>query len=513
MSMQAEQNSAHNSQRSQRSPHTALQLNESLFRTLIENSSDIIALVTAEGIVSYVSPPVTRMMGYTSEDLVGQNFMRLIHPDDLPLIQQTFATILQSPGQSSTAEYRLLCKDDSWKWFEGTGVNLLHDPIAHAIVGNFRDITQRKQVEQERDGLLKQGRERLDELVENVPGVVWEAWGKPDEAHQRIDFVNRYVETMLGYSVEEWLQTPNFWLTIVHPEDRQHMIETSAAVFEGRKASSTRFRWLRKDGQAIWVESRSFVLTDEHGQPIGMRGVTMDVSAQVELERRKDDFMSMASHELKTPVTSIKGYTQLLIRKFEREGMHEPVAYLTRMDHQIDKLTRLIRDLLDVSKIQRGKLDYEETPIDIDALVRETIESVQQTTTTHILVLHSTSQATVLGDSERLSQVLINLLSNAIKYSPQADHVDVRLEASSHTVIISIQDYGVGIAKEHQDKLFERFYRVYENSNKLFPGLGIGLHISYEIVKRHHGEITLMSEVGKGSTFFVTLPFAPHIEV
>jgi signal transduction histidine kinase len=236
----------------------------------------------------------------------------------------------------------------------------------------------------------------------------------------------------------------------------------------------------------------------------------MDVSTQVELEQRKDDFMSMASHELKTPVTSIKGYTQLLIRKFEKEGMDEPVAYLTRMDNQIDKLTRLIRDLLDVSKAQTGKLDYEEAPIDIDRLVRETIESVQQTTTTHTLILHDTSHAIVLGDSERLSQVLINLLSNAIKYSPRADHVDVHVVASSNTVIINVQDYGVGIAKEHHAKLSERFYRVYGNSNKLFPGLGIGLYISYEIVKRHHGEITLTSEEGKGSTFSITLPLAPR---
>jgi len=226
----------------------------------------------------------------------------------------------------------------------------------------------------------------------------------------------------------------------------------------------------------------------------------------MELERRKDEFISTASHELKTPITTLKGFTDLLLRKLERQGMREEMPMLTRMDTQINRLTRLIDELLDVSKVQVGRLDFEEEPVDLAALLQETVEILQPTSPTHTLIVRETTHAMIMGDKDRLGQVLTNLISNAIKYSPQANQVDLSITTSNKTVTLRVRDYGVGIPKAQQKHIFDRFYRGRVSRGKAFPGLGMGLYIARGIVRRHGGEITVESEEGKGSTFVVSLP-------
>jgi signal transduction histidine kinase len=227
-----------------------------------------------------------------------------------------------------------------------------------------------------------------------------------------------------------------------------------------------------------------------------------------ELEQRKDAFIVMASHELKTPITTLKVLTHLLKGRFEQQRLSDPVLALAKMEKQIDRLTRLVNDLLDVTKIHAGRLDYAEERIALDALLRDSVETAQQMSTTHILTLHEASERDIIGDSERLEQVFLNLMSNAIKYSPQADKVDIHLTTAEDRVIVSVRDYGIGIPKEHHSKIFERFYRVLDVHDNTFPGLGMGLYVASEIVKRHGGRLWVESTEGKGATFFVSLPVA-----
>jgi signal transduction histidine kinase len=185
-----------------------------------------------------------------------------------------------------------------------------------------------------------------------------------------------------------------------------------------------------------------------------------------------------------------------------REGLYR----LARMDAQVTKLTKLINDLLDLSKMQTGQLDYRVERFDLDALVQEIVENVQRTTQTHHLLLERQTQIEVFGDRDRIGQVLINLLNNAIKYPPQTDTVLVRVAKDQNKALVSVQDLGIGITKEHQYKICERFYQVTDPEEKTYPGLGIGLYISYEIVKRHGGQIWIESKKGEGTTFHFILP-------
>jgi signal transduction histidine kinase len=205
-------------------------------------------------------------------------------------------------------------------------------------------------------------------------------------------------------------------------------------------------------------------------------------------------------------VTSLKGFLALLQRLLASQDNAKVLYYLARMDAQIDKLTKLINDLLDVSRMQSGQLVYREERVAVDALVQDVVESVQETTQTHHLQLEGQTQAHVFGDRDRLGQVLINLLNNAIKYSPDADTVVVRLATDANQILVSVQDFGRGIAREHHHKIFERFYQVTDPEEKTFPGLGIGLSICCEIVKRHGGHLWVESEKGAGATFHLSLP-------
>jgi signal transduction histidine kinase/PAS domain-containing protein len=229
-----------------------------------------------------------------------------------------------------------------------------------------------------------------------------------------------------------------------------------------------------------------------------------EIEVRKKLEEQKDVFIGVASHELKTPVTSVKAYVQILNRRFKKIGDVRSSELVMKMDTQLNKLTKLIGDLLDVTKIQNGKLQFQEEVFDFNALTVEIVEEMQRTTEKHEIVTELSQPQMVYGDRDRIGQVMINLLSNAIKYSPQAAKIIVKTVLKNDTVILSVQDFGVGIPEKKKDQVFERFFRV-NDDQEIFSGLGLGLYISAEIVERHKGTIWVESEKGYGSTFSFSL--------
>lgn len=296
----------------------------------------------------------------------------------------------------------------------------------------------------------------------------------------------------------------------VHPEDKVKTQKAIEDALKGEKPYNIDFRIITPDKHLRWVSTSATVLRDKSGKPIRMLGATSDVTDRKELERKKDEFLAIASHELKTPVTSIKAYGQVLQKMLRREGNVKAATHLEKMDAQIDKLTNLIGDLLDVTKIQSGKLQFNEEEFDFNLLVKEIVEEVQRTTEKHQIKAELVNLKFITGDKERIGQVLTNLLTNAIKYSPHSQKINVSSTADSNCVTLCVRDYGVGIPKENQTKVFEQFYRVSGPGKETFPGLGLGLYITSEIIKRQGGRVWVESEEGKGSTFCFTLPLEKH---
>ncbi|WGQ07773.1 hybrid sensor histidine kinase/response regulator [Pedobacter gandavensis] len=231
-----------------------------------------------------------------------------------------------------------------------------------------------------------------------------------------------------------------------------------------------------------------------------------EIEFRKQAERKKDEFISIASHELKTPLTSVKGYVQLLERSIDKGDVPTLKKHLAKAQVQLEKLNELITDLLDISKIESGKLKFNKRPFIIDDMLDSVIEIIHQSNPEFKLLKTGSVKREICGDEMRIEQVVINFLTNAIKYSPGTSEVHITVEDRGESVYVGVRDFGIGIDEELQKNVFEKFYRVEETAIH-FQGLGIGLYISAEIIRRHGGEVGVKSIPGEGSEFYFNIPF------
>lgn len=391
-------------------------------------------------------------------------------------------------------------------------------------------MRERKKAQAETSKLgseLELQRRRIEDIVQHVPGIVWEAWGKPGTTERRVDFISSYIEKMLGYSAEEWLATPGSGLSVVHPDDRERMAAETAAIYASGKGGSSRFRLLHKDGHEVWVEAHSIVVCDVSG-PIGMRGVTMDITAAVKAEierselleresharqqaeeasRLKEEFLATVSHELRTPLNAVVGWSRLLRSgQLDADGATHAVEVIER---NAAAQRQIIEDLLDVSRIITGKLRINTQPVDLLLIIHAAIDAVRPAAeakeiriSTHI----EAPDSIVRADSERLQQVLWNLLANAVKFTPAGGTVDLYLEQHGSLAEIRIEDSGPGVPAEFLPRIFERFSQADGSSTRKHGGLGLGLAIVRHLVELHGGTVSAANREGGGAVLTVRLP-------
>ena len=236
-------------------------------------------------------------------------------------------------------------------------------------------------------------------------------------------------------------------------------------------------------------------------------GTFTDIEDQKQAIKKKDEFISIASHELKTPLTSIKGYVQLLEKTINEEEVSK--TYIERTLLQVQKLNNLVADLLDISKIESGKLKYNMTHFDFEKMLANSIEMIQQTFPGYHINRYGNANIKVYGDEMRIEQVVLNFLTNAVKYSPETNEIIVDTVLSEKSLEIRIKDFGIGISEHDQKNVFSKFYRVEKYAGH-FQGLGIGLYICAEILNRHHFTYGVESAIGKGSVFYFTIPLSQN---
>ncbi|MHB1086728.1 MAG: ATP-binding protein [Minisyncoccota bacterium] len=322
----------------------------------------------------------------------------------------------------------------------------------------------------------------------------------------KVTYASPGTEGLMGYTPEEFKKLSNPF-KLVPPNDRKLITKLFQKLLKAPGSTEHAvYRVLHKNGKHIWIESAMTNLIDDpnvNAVVINYR----DITERKHLETQKDDFISIATHELKTPVTSIKAYAQVLQSRFAKEGNLKAVEMLSKMDVQLKKLTGLIGDLLDVTKVEGGKLQFHEGLFDFNELAAEIIDEMKLTTSKHTITKHLVGTTIIQGDRDRIGQVITNLLSNAIKYSPHDEKIIVTTSGNKKEVTLCVQDFGIGIAKDQQDRVFERFFRV-GDAEDTFAGMGLGLFISSEIVKRQDGRISVKSTGKKGSSFCFTLPIA-----
>jgi PAS domain S-box-containing protein len=460
--------------------------------TILQNVSESVIVTDLQGHIIYWNEGATALFGYSAQDMLGHTPAILYPETQTHQLHSDLEQIRE--GKDYIGEWKGRRKDGTAVWI-GIRTTLLRTSEGAAIgfIGVAKDITERKQIEEELGKCAAIISSSDDAIVSKTLAGMITSW-------------NQAAERLFGYSAEEAIG--HHITLIIPPELHQEEEDIIRKLRQGIRIQHYETVRMRKDGTKVDVSLSISPVKDRAGNIIGAAKIARDITERRELERRKDEFISIASHELKTPITALKGFTHLLLRKFERQGVQEAVPILTKMEAQINRLAKLIDDLLDASKIQAGKLDYAKESIDIDALVHDIADTIQQISTTHTITIHGASHTHIVGDSDRLGQVFTNLISNAVKYSPQANQVDISLAASQNTVTVSVRDYGIGIPKEHQSKIFDRFYRVSDVHDKTFPGLGMGLYISSEVVKQHGGRLWVESTENQETTFFVSFPVA-----
>ena len=398
----------------------------------------------------------------------------------------------------------------------------------------FAVISERESAEAEKlklVGEVELHRRRIEDLVAHVPGVVWEAWGQPDEESQRIDFVSNHVEKMLGYSEEEWLSTPNFWLTIVHDDDRERAAKEAAAIYNSGRGGSSRFRWMHRDGREVWVEAQSIVVSDERGNPVGMRGVTMDITPAVRAEqeraellsresearseaeeanRLKDEFLATVSHELRTPLNAVVGWSRLLrTGQLDNDGTLHAVEVIER---NAASQKQIIEDLLDVSRIITGKLRMTTVLVDLMIVVRSAVDVVRPAAEAKEIsteIKADPCEFVVRGDVDRLQQITWNLLANAVKFTPHGGMINVILNRVDSFAELRVVDPGPGIPVDFLPRIFDRFTQADSSSTRKHGGLGLGLAIVRHLVELHGGTVQASNrEESGGAVVIVRLPIA-----
>lgn len=476
-----------------------------------------------------------RIFGYEPGEVKATNdlFFQAVHPNDRDKVRAAVAAAVRE-NRLYQLEHRIHRPDGTERIVHEWGkVVVGHDGRSLHLTGTCQDITERRQVEEEKEKLAAQvedEHQRLGSIIASVPGVVWEAWGDPGAAGQRIDFVSDYVEAMLGYTVQEWLQTPSFWLTIVHPEDRERAARVAAEQFSSGRGGVNEFRWMAKDGRVLWVEAHASVMSDATGRPVGMRGVTMDVSArkqaQEERERLlareqqlrseaesanqlKDEFLATLSHELRTPLTAILGWGTMLQRNQLEEDDQRAHAVETIV-RNAKAQAQLIEDLLDVSRIITGNLRLDVQPFEIAHAIKAAVDGVRPAANAKGISLQVSLDPharLILGDPARIQQVAWNLLSNAVKYTPEGGRVQVRTERVNSQVEMTVSDTGEGIPLEFLPHVFDRFRQADQATTRRHGGLGLGLAIVRHLAELHGATVHVDSAgKGKGATFTVKLP-------
>jgi two-component system, chemotaxis family, CheB/CheR fusion protein len=419
----------------------------------------------------------------------------LVHPNDYQKVIDGLDNAIEHKSDTWAEKFRFLKADGTYAFvFSRAIITYDKSGVPQRLVGSMMDITEIKNMQEE----LVHSMERVRFIAESMPQKVWTASSKGD-----IQYMNERWLTYTGLSFNELKDWK--WQNVIHRDDIFDTTRLWKQSLETGQDFQIEHRIMRHDAKFRWHLTRGIACRGTNGNVISWVGTNTDIHDKILAGERKDEFIGVASHELKTPLTSLKAYTQLLERTIADKNFEESDLYIKKTNVFIDRLDELISDLLDVSKIQSGQLQYNMSNFYFDDLVKESIDHLKQTNKTHKINLKGKTGVKIIGDKARLEQVFSNYLSNAIKYSPKANKIDVEVNHTSKGISVGIRDYGIGIPPEKIENIFKRFYRV-EGMDHRFQGLGLGLFIASQIVHRHGGKCWVDSEEDVGSVFWFELP-------
>lgn len=496
---------------------------------LIEASSEFIGIVELNMSIQYLNPVALRKLGWNS--FTKRTILDCVFPEDRPIAEKLL------PGISQKNNFRKEIRFWNEKtgnpfWIEWNGFAIRNEETDKiiAIATVSPDITERKLYQEELQGInmemaaaneelattneelakthddlikytnkLSDSEEKLRQAIETGRMGTWSINPKTLEVT-----VSSFVKDLLGLPLDKPVEMDMIMKT-VNPDYRDILTSALENALKNHSPSDTEYPINHLiTGEEKWVRATGRVFVDQHGNATEYSGLFIDITEQKLDELRKNDFIGMVSHELKTPLTAINGFVQVLQRKAKKDEDNYAIIALNKAHSQIRKMTTMINGFLNVSRLESGKLLIEKTNFSLGELLKETIEETYVSQSSHQIILNPTCEVNINADRNKIGNVISNLISNGLKYSGNGTRIEITCKLHHTEVEIEIKDEGIGIKPEDIDKLFERYYRV--QGNHTISGFGIGLYLSAEIIERHGGRIWAESEEGKGSVFHFTLP-------
>jgi two-component system sensor histidine kinase VicK len=498
---------------------------------LIEASSEFIGLAGLDMSIQYLNPAAIKKLGW--ESVTNRTILDCVFPDDRQMAEQLLPGILHNLNFREEIRF---WNEKTGKpfWIEWNGFAIKNEEndevIAMATVSP--DITERKLYQEELQDInmemaaaneeLATTNEELAQTHEDLIQYVNKLAESEEKLRQAIETgrmgtwsinpktleisMSDFVKNLLGLPIDQPVAMEAIMNAV--NEDYHDMLNTALGnALKNHSSSDTEYPINNLvTGEEKWVRATGRVFVDQYGNATEYSGLFIDITEQKLDELRKNDFIGMVSHELKTPLTAINGFVQVLQRKAKKDEDNYAIIALDKTHSQIRKMTTMINGFLNVSRLESGKLLIEKSDFNLDNLLKETIEETYISQSSHQIILNPTCEVTVHADRDKIGNVISNLISNSLKYSDNGTNIEVTCKLSDTEVEIQIKDEGIGIKPDDLDKLFERYYRV--QGNHTISGFGIGLYLSAEIIERHHGKIWAESEEGKGSVFHFTLPLS-----
>ncbi len=344
---------------------------------------------------------------------------------------------------------------------------------------------------------LEESEKKLQNIMDTIPQIAWTSIPGGEA-----NFYNRRWFEYTGLNYEQ--SKDSGWKSVVHPDDLEYNLDQYRTISEKGIGGEFEIRERNKEGLYRWHLVRVRPIKDKNGTVLLWVGTATDIQEIKQLQQQKDDFISIASHELKTPVTTLKASLQVMDMMKSNPKPDKFADMIGRANKSMNRVTSLIDDLLNVSKFSQGQFILNKEVFILSKVVNDCRNHIRAIGPYNIKVTGD-MELKVNADPERIEQVLTNLINNAIKYAPKSEEIKVHIERKDNRAKVSVIDQGPGIAPEKVDRLFDRYFRA-ENTDYHSSGLGIGLYICSEIIKKHQGEIGVNTELGKGSTFWFTLP-------
>jgi PAS domain S-box-containing protein len=476
--------------------------------------------------VKFANEASEKMTGYSLSEGIGMNVKKITPLGYWP---KSFEA-LQKAKKGKTIPYfesEIKRKDGEIVQVETGGQPILRDGKVVGVQIITRDITERKKTENE----LKNNEEKLRRIIDSSPDGIMLT-----DLQGNIIECNQLSLEMYGTSVKKELTDKNSF-DLIAPEHRERAMENLKKTLKSGIVKNLEYALLKKDGSKYPAELSVSVVNDQNGNPKYFLAIVRDISERKraeeafyeyrrEIEQQniqlkkadqlKTDFLNVTSHELRTPMSAIKGYVQIILKQALGQISDEQKKALDVVLRNTDRLDALIQDILDISRLESGTMKFIVEHIEIRKMLDEIVETMQPYANQKEIKINTQMEddlPELTADKERIKQVIINIVHNAVKFSSTDSIINIRTRKEQDNILFEIQDFGKGIPQDQQEKVFEMFYQVDSGADRKFGGVGLGLAISRGIVVSNGGKIWVESIVGEGSTFKFTLPLTPVKDV